>query len=63
MGLFDFFKKLYQPTQEIRMLLLGLDNVGKTTILKRISNEEPVDIRPTQGFNVVSQILIVDKVN
>jgi ADP-ribosylation factor-like protein 3 len=33
-------------------LLLGLDNAGKTTILKAISNETIKQIAPTKGFNV-----------
>ena len=28
------------PTKTIRMCVLGLDNAGKTTILKSLSNEE-----------------------
>ncbi|RCH81375.1 ADP-ribosylation factor-like protein 2 [Rhizopus stolonifer] len=36
----------------MRILMLGLDNAGKTTILKRI-NGEPIDtISPTLGFNI-----------
>ncbi|CAO3701168.1 unnamed protein product [Rhizopus stolonifer] len=38
--------------KEMRILMLGLDNAGKTTILKRI-NGEPIDtISPTLGFNI-----------
>ena len=37
-----------------RILLLGLDNAGKTTILKKLSDEEVSNIMPTQGFNVKS---------
>jgi ADP-ribosylation factor-like protein 3 len=31
---------------------LGLDNAGKTTILKALSDEAPTNIAPTRGFNV-----------
>jgi ADP-ribosylation factor-like protein 3 len=31
---------------------LGLDNAGKTTILKALSSESPANIAPTRGFNV-----------
>ncbi len=34
------------------MCVLGLDNAGKTTILKSIANEDIQSIMPTQGFNV-----------
>ena len=34
------------------MCVLGLDNAGKTTILKSLSREEIQHVMPTQGFNV-----------
>lgn len=41
-------------SKEIRILILGLDNAGKTTILYRLQNEsdEAVQTIPTIGFNV-----------
>ncbi|KAH0571004.1 ADP-ribosylation factor like protein 2a [Spironucleus salmonicida] len=36
---------------DLRFLILGLDNAGKTTILKAISNEDPTITQPTQGLN------------
>ena len=52
MGLLTVLKKLRQKEKEMRLLMLGLDNAGKTTILKRI-NGEPIDtISPTLGFNI-----------
>ena len=38
--------------KEIRILILGLDGAGKTTILYRLSIGEVVDTVPTIGFNV-----------
>ena len=32
--------------------MLGLDNAGKTTILKRINGEDIDTIEPTLGFNI-----------
>ena len=32
--------------------MLGLDNAGKTTILKSLSNEDITQITPTHGFNI-----------
>lgn len=32
----------------------GLDNAGKTTILKSINNEDITQIEPTVGFNIKS---------
>jgi len=34
--------------------LLGLDNAGKTTILKQLASEETAQVTPTQGFNIKS---------
>merc|ERR1712232_1008912 len=39
---------------EARILMLGLDNAGKTTILKKMSEEDISHIMPTQGFNIKS---------
>ena len=36
------------------MLMLGLDNSGKTTALKKLAGESPESITPTQGFNIKS---------
>lgn len=36
----------------MRILLLGLDNAGKTTILKRFNGEDIDEISPTLGFNI-----------
>ena len=34
--------------------MLGLDNSGKTTALKKLASEDPSSITPTQGFNIKS---------
>ena len=54
MGLFDWiFKKfLKKSPQKCKILILGLDNAGKTSCLKRFSDEEIDHIMPTQGFNL-----------
>ncbi|CAK8688770.1 ADP-ribosylation factor-like protein 3 [Clavelina lepadiformis] len=55
MGLLDLLRKLKSDqNKELRILLLGLDNAGKTTILKSLASEEVTNITPTQGFNVKS---------
>mmetsp|Transcript_6798 Transcript_6798/g.15696 ORF Transcript_6798/g.15696 Transcript_6798/m.15696 type:complete len:182 (-) Transcript_6798:14-559(-) len=39
-------------SKEVRVLVLGLDNAGKTTILYRLQINEVVTTTPTIGFNV-----------
>ena len=41
-----------KPAREVRMCVLGLDNAGKTTILRALAHEEIHTVQPTQGFNV-----------
>jgi ADP-ribosylation factor-like protein 3 len=41
-------------TKSVRMCVLGLDNAGKTTILRSLSDEDIQYVMPTQGFNVKS---------
>ncbi|KAI3382717.1 hypothetical protein SNEBB_006911 [Seison nebaliae] len=38
--------------KELRIVILGLDNSGKTTILKSLAKENIQQVTPTQGFNV-----------
>merc|ERR1711879_713705 len=51
-GLLSILKKMKAAEQEARILMLGLDNAGKTTILKKMSEEDISHIMPTQGFNI-----------
>lgn len=45
-------KKMKQKERELRLLMLGLDNAGKTTILKKFNGEDIDTISPTLGFNI-----------
>lgn len=49
-------RTLKRAESEARILVLGLDNAGKTTILKALSDEDITHISPTQGFNIKSLI-------
>merc|ERR1712167_479073 len=55
-GLLTLLRKLKKTDQEARILVLGLDNSGKTTILKKLSDEDISHIMPTQGFNIKSLV-------
>lgn len=37
--------------KEVKLLLLGLDNSGKTTLIKKLSAEDITNVFPTYGFN------------
>lgn len=53
-GALSLFTKLLWTKKEIRILILGLDNAGKTTLLYRLKIGEVVTTIPTIGFNVES---------
>lgn len=48
------FSALIWAKKETRILILGLDNAGKTTLLYRLKIGEVVTTIPTIGFNVES---------
>jgi len=52
MGLLTVIRKHRRKEREMRILFLGLDNAGKTTILKRLNGEDISTISPTLGFNI-----------
>eukprot|EP00434_Breviolum_minutum_P004567 symbB.v1.2.004030.t1/scaffold227.1/size261201/16 len=54
MGLIGLLKKMKKDDAEARILVLGLDNAGKTTILKTLTSEDITHTMPTQGFNIKS---------
>mmetsp|Transcript_9973 Transcript_9973/g.16053 ORF Transcript_9973/g.16053 Transcript_9973/m.16053 type:complete len:182 (-) Transcript_9973:79-624(-) len=56
MGLLSLLRSLKKSEKEARLLVLGLDNAGKTTCLKQLSNEKIDNIIPTQGFNIKSLV-------
>ena len=54
MGLLQTLRQLKKSDKEYRILMLGLDNSGKTTALKFLAGEDVSTITPTQGFNIKS---------
>ncbi|XP_071657633.1 ADP-ribosylation factor-like protein 2 isoform X2 [Patagioenas fasciata] len=52
MGLLTILKKMREKERELRLLVLGLDNAGKTTLLKRLNGEDVGGTAPTLGFNI-----------
>jgi GTPase SAR1 family protein len=48
MGLLTLLRKLKKTDKEARILVLGLDNAGKTTALKKLADEDITTTMPTQ---------------
>lgn len=63
MGLLTILRKHKRKEREMRILVLGLDNAGKTTILKKIQNQDIMHICPTVGFNIFTLELSGFKLN
>lgn len=52
MGLLRILKKLRRAERSMRILVLGLDNAGKTTIVKQLRGDDISEISPTLGFSI-----------
>lgn len=52
MGLMTILRKVKAKEREMRILILGLDNAGKTTIVKKLKGEDVRTISPTLGFDI-----------
>ncbi|KAF1837412.1 ADP-ribosylation factor, partial [Decorospora gaudefroyi] len=46
----SILRKARLKDKEMRILMLGLDNAGKTTIVKKMMNEDVNSVSPTLGF-------------
>ena len=59
MGCYLPLKRKESYDSEKRLLLLGLDNAGKTSILYRLCEDkfEPSETTPTVGLNVETTII------
>ncbi|KAH7820153.1 Arl2 [Monocercomonoides exilis] len=60
MGLLSFLRKLKLKEREMRILLIGLDGAGKTTIMKKLKKEDTSKVSPTRGFKI--ETFMFDKI-
>ncbi|XP_017375215.1 ADP-ribosylation factor-like protein 13B isoform X1 [Cebus imitator] len=49
-----WFKRWREPVRKVTLVMLGLDNAGKTATAKGIQGECPEDIGPTVGFSKIN---------
>jgi ADP-ribosylation factor-like protein 2 len=49
-------RKVKMKEREMRLLMLGLDNAGKTTVVKQLKGEDVRSISPTLGFDICTMI-------
>jgi ADP-ribosylation factor-like protein 2 len=52
MGLMTILRKVKMKEREMRVLMLGLDNAGKTTVVKQLKGEDVRSVSPTLGFDI-----------
>ena len=52
MVLLSIIRKNKHKERELRILFLGLDNSGKSTILKQIQGKDIHSVSPTLGFDI-----------
>ncbi|ODV90606.1 hypothetical protein CANCADRAFT_26286 [Tortispora caseinolytica NRRL Y-17796] len=52
MGLLSVIRKTKRKQKEVRVLILGLDNAGKSTILAYYMHEDTTHVSPTFGFTI-----------
>ena len=55
----DVFNRLFGE-KEIRILILGLDGAGKTTILYRLQLGDVVSTIPSKCANQTSSFMVID---
>lgn len=52
MGILDFLMRIRPTSRPAGILILGLDNAGKTSILRQLSDEDVSHVTSTQGFQI-----------
>ena len=63
MGLLDLLKGYKHLKKDPNLLILGLDNAGKTTLLHNLTQEQVKTTEPTKGINIKTIIQEGFKIN
>uniref|UniRef100_A0A4W4FQV7 ADP-ribosylation factor-like 13b n=1 Tax=Electrophorus electricus TaxID=8005 RepID=A0A4W4FQV7_ELEEL len=49
----NWLKRWREPAKKVTLVMVGLDNAGKTAAVRGIQGESPLDVAPTVGFSKV----------
>ncbi|XP_043394412.1 ADP-ribosylation factor-like protein 13B isoform X9 [Chelonia mydas] len=49
----NWLKRWQEPVRKVTLVMVGLDNAGKTATVKGIQGESPEDVAPTVGFSKI----------
>ncbi|KAM6945715.1 ADP-ribosylation factor-like protein 13B [Aplochiton taeniatus] len=49
----NWLKRWHEPARKVTLVMVGLDNAGKTATVRGIQGESPEDVAPTVGFSKV----------
>ncbi|XP_039201794.1 ADP-ribosylation factor-like protein 13B isoform X1 [Crotalus tigris] len=49
----SWLKRWREPVRKVTLIMVGLDNAGKTATVKGIQGESPEDVAPTVGFSKI----------
>ncbi|XP_058236051.1 ADP-ribosylation factor-like protein 13B isoform X3 [Hemibagrus wyckioides] len=49
----SWLKRWREPVRKVTLVMVGLDNAGKTATVRGIQGESPLDVAPTVGFSKV----------
>ena len=56
--LINKLQSISKTNQQYKIIIVGMNNAGKTTILRALSQEDITQIMPTQGFNIKSLVSV-----
>ncbi|KAG9508513.1 ADP-ribosylation factor-like protein 2, partial [Fragariocoptes setiger] len=54
MVLQKILRKIRREERQIRILILGIDNAGKTTLVKQLNGDDVNTVSPTLGFKITT---------